>query len=48
MVEALHKAKGGSTMYWVVENDGVKAENDKIICKLLYDTTHTDKCIKFQ
>ena len=25
MLEAVRKAKGGSTMYWVVENDGVKA-----------------------
>ena len=25
------KAKGGSTMYFVVENDGVKAGNDKIM-----------------
>ena len=30
MVEDLRKAKGGSTMYCVVENDGVKAENYKI------------------
>ena len=31
MVEAVRKAKGGSTMFLVVENDGVKAENDKIM-----------------
>ena len=31
MVEAVCKAKGGSTMYCVVENDGVKAEYDKIM-----------------
>ena len=27
----MRKAKGWSTMYWVVENDGVKAENYKIM-----------------
>ena len=33
MVEAVHKAKGVSTMHRVVENDGpgVKAENYKIM-----------------
>ena len=31
MVEAVRKAKGGSTMYLIVENDGIKAENYKIM-----------------
>ena len=30
-VESVCKAKCGSTMYCVVENDGVKADNDKIM-----------------
>ena len=31
MAEAVRKAKGGSTMYLVVENDDVRAVNDKIM-----------------
>ena len=31
MVEAVRKARGGFIMYFVVKNDGVKAENDKIM-----------------
>ena len=31
MVEAVLKVKSVSTMYCFVENDGVKAENDKVM-----------------